>query len=693
MTNQCVCAGVLTTAAQVSALEERDYAQHLPFSITGIVSAVGRVATFGPNSYSIDTGSGSVSLWCSNDATSVGQIVEATGYTKLDAFADDHVLFATNLCILGSGPVPTPPLLTYDEITRGIGDNQKIRIRGFIYSIVEDEVSSNWSYGLIKMDGKPFHIAIPISVGTTKELRKFIDTEVELEGCCFPIGRGLRRHLGHNLSVSRITTLSSTVEDPFSIAPLENMGRIRPERIHAMHRRKVSGRILVVWDGDKMLVKENTGRIVKVQLEADVPPPNPGTYAEVVGFPETDLYFVNLSHALYRTMPTESDIPPERPTRLASPNDIRGGVLNRKMNIDFHGRSVSIDGVVRTISSENGSPRRLWLEHDGQMVQIDVGAAANKASELALGCRIDVTGVCVLMTDNWTPEQIFPSIRDFFIAVRNSDDIRIVSTPPWWTPMRFGIVAGALLAILVAILIWNASLRILVDRRSRQLVKSQSEKLEAELRIDERTRIAAELHDYLAQNLAAMSYRLTAAKLTRTTDPAMSSKHLETLSAMLNSSRTELRRCLWDLKSAALEEPTFELAIRRTLQQLMDGTALVVKFSVSRSSVSDTIAHALLSVIRELVANAINHGAAKSIRVVGKRVGDKLTVSVCDDGCGFDPSSRGGSDDGHFGLDGIRSRTGRLGGEIKIKSEPGRGTTAVVTLPSPRPHLGKDGTR
>jgi len=177
-----------------------------------------------------------------------------------------------------------------------------------------------------------------------------------------------------------------------------------------------------------------------------------------------------------------------------------------------------------------------------------------------------------------------------------------------------------------------------------------------------------------------MSYQLTAARLSREEDPVSSQKHLETVATMLNSSRTELRRCLWDLKSEALEEPTFDQAIRRTLQQILDGTDLSISFEISRRSVNDSTAHAILSVIRELVANAIRHGHAKSIIIRGEHDGGKLKVSVIDDGIGFDLSSCFRSDEGHFGLDGIRNRIVRLGGEFTINSSSGHGTTAVIYL-------------
>jgi signal transduction histidine kinase len=152
---------------------------------------------------------------------------------------------------------------------------------------------------------------------------------------------------------------------------------------------------------------------------------------------------------------------------------------------------------------------------------------------------------------------------------------------------------------------------------------------------------------------------------------------------MLDSSRTELRHCLWDLKSKALEEPTFELALRRSLQQVASFENIELDFNIPRQPVDDPTAHAILSVIRELVANAVNHGLAEHITVQGEIIGEDLVITVSDNGCGFDVSGVGSSDDGHFGLDGIRQRVMRLNGAFTITSQPGSGTSAVIRIPHP----------
>jgi signal transduction histidine kinase len=144
-----------------------------------------------------------------------------------------------------------------------------------------------------------------------------------------------------------------------------------------------------------------------------------------------------------------------------------------------------------------------------------------------------------------------------------------------------------------------------------------------------------------------------------------------------------LRNCLWDLRNLSLDERNLETAIRKTLAPHTRDTQIEVSFDVPRTRLSDNTAHAILRIIRELVLNAVRHGRASVIRIVGGIDGEFLRFSVIDNGCGFDPDNCSGIMQGHFGLEGIRERAGLLSGALTIESSPGKGTAATVTIPLP----------
>ncbi len=121
-------------------------------------------------------------------------------------------------------------------------------------------------------------------------------------------------------------------------------------------------------------------------------------------------------------------------------------------------------------------------------------------------------------------------------------------------------------------------------------------------------------------------------------------------------------------------------AIRQTLTPHIGGANLRIRFDVPRLKLQDSTAHDLFRILRELTSNAIVHGGARNILIAGVLDGGRLRFSVQDDGCGFVPETRPGTEQGHFGLDGIRERLRRHHGTMAIASAPGKGCKVSITL-------------
>ena len=85
-------------------------------------------------------------------------------------------------------------------------------------------------------------------------------------------------------------------------------------------------------------------------------------------------------------------------------------------------------------------------------------------------------------------------------------------------------------------------------------------------------------------------------------------------------------------------------------------------------------------IARELVSNAVRHGKARHVAVRGALDDEQLVFTVTDDGSGFDVQSHPGIREGHFGLEGIRQRVKRLGGDVRIDSSRGKGTTIALSV-------------
>ena len=218
------------------------------------------------------------------------------------------------------------------------------------------------------------------------------------------------------------------------------------------------------------------------------------------------------------------------------------------------------------------------------------------------------------------------------------------------------------------------------DKKGRDLAAARFARSASELKVSERTRLATELHDSIVQNMTGAAMKLRAADKLFEKNPAESRRQLGLALMTLDSSRDEIRNCIWDLRNQALDEPTMDKALRRVLAPHIGDARLSVRFAVPRERFTENTAHAIICVIRELAINAVRHGKAKSIQVAGCIEDGKMLFSVKDDGCGFDAQSAPGPEAGHFGLQGIQERIESAGGTLEIQSEPGKGTKATATI-------------
>jgi signal transduction histidine kinase len=218
------------------------------------------------------------------------------------------------------------------------------------------------------------------------------------------------------------------------------------------------------------------------------------------------------------------------------------------------------------------------------------------------------------------------------------------------------------------------------ERRGERLAQERVEHVRAELKVEERTHLAVELHDSISQVLTGIALQVDSAATANAGKSAAVERPLSIARQMLASCRKELQCCLWDLRSRTFEEKDLNEAILRAIGPQVGRTKVSVRFNVPRERLKETTVQAILRIARELVTNAIRHGHATEIHVAGECQGDVIRMSVRDNGCGFDPSSAPGPSQGHFGLRGIRERLSRFDGGLKIDSAPGGGAKVTISL-------------
>ena len=649
------------------------------FSATGTVTAV----TPANKSFWVMDGTGHCYLRAPGLAhlPKAGDRVRVDGHIGIDpnnwqrAFADS---FET----LGAGVLPESVAITPEQLSSEPFDDRPVSMRGIVENIMADDIDPAWRFISLRSDEGPFLAAIAAEPG--KSLEHLTGAEVTLKGIAkaLPDG-GKRKFKTAQLTIASaddISIITKAPDDPF-LAPgipdgsgAENFRYKSAAMVSRMGLRSAEGTVAAVFDGGrKLLIKTDHGQIAGVYLKAGSSPAY-GERIAVAGFPETDLFILHLANAIWKRSGPAAEAPPEPSTEL--PENFDMDMVLREML----GRTVRITGKVS--AADSGSRHGIFnLSCGRRIIPVDASALSGDIQALApAGSVIEVSGVCIFSTEKWNPGNMFPETKGFTVVPRTAEDLRIVKPPQWWTSGRLFAVSAILLVALAAVLVWNRILGRLIERRSRQLFRAEIAKAESDFRVDERTRLAAELHDSIAQTLTGVSFQIDAASQTLRPNPEAAVGYLDIARRMLLSCREELRRCLWDLRSQALEEQDFEEAIKKTITPHADGAEVAIRFKIPRSRLSDTMAHNILSIIRELCVNAVRHGRASNVRIEGSDKGGILSFSVSDNGTGFDAADELKNRYGHFGLQGIKERTKRMHGCVKIESEQGKGTTVTVRI-------------
>jgi signal transduction histidine kinase len=250
--------------------------------------------------------------------------------------------------------------------------------------------------------------------------------------------------------------------------------------------------------------------------------------------------------------------------------------------------------------------------------------------------------------------------------------VRLISPPPFWTARSVAFAASLLIiGLLSAYAIARA-------RRNRE---QETQRREFEAVLAERGRFAREIHDSLAQGLTSISLQLECAKTSVLDQPNTAHSHIEKARALVRESLREARRTVWNLRPLALGETDLAGTLQNYASNLSAGGKVSCSQQIEGTPRPLPPDHeaALLRIGQEALTNAIRHSGATEI-INRLRFGNGwVTLTVIDNGRGFNVADRVGKG---FGLTGMHERTAALGGSLSIDSHPGHGTEVSATLPT-----------
>jgi signal transduction histidine kinase len=318
------------------------------------------------------------------------------------------------------------------------------------------------------------------------------------------------------------------------------------------------------------------------------------------------------------------------------------GRLEHKDELPGHTLVLTLDDASQSflaIVSEPGQPERL--------------------RRLKEKSRLRLRGVCVV--DSSYTHDLTP----FALLLPSFNDVEVVEGPPWWSTGHIvAMVIGLLLLALAGM-----SCYILIERWRMQSV------------LEERGRLAHEMHDTLAQSFAGLGFQLEAIR-----DEANAGwnivPQLDLARDMVRSSHEEARRSITMLRPENLESVGLLRAIEICARRMVNGTssiAVQVSSEGSERAVPLRISDTLMRIGQEALANAVRHAHPSHLNISVNYLKSAVELVVVDDGCGFSLTSELAG----FGISGMHKRADSIGARLTIQSEPGKGTTLCVQAPTP----------
>jgi DNA-binding NarL/FixJ family response regulator/signal transduction histidine kinase len=311
----------------------------------------------------------------------------------------------------------------------------------------------------------------------------------------------------------------------------------------------------------------------------------------------------------------------------------------------------------------------------------------NRVSRLAyptpIITRATATGLPIYLRDVQNDPQIGPEQRALF---RQENITSIVMAVLQYGPDTYGALAIYPEGERQFTPLEMSAVQGFADMATLGIAISQQLKQQRELAVmEERNRLQREIHDTVAQSLAALVLQIeTAEAHLEAQDPAAAHEMLSAARTQAQRALQETRRAVQGLAPAALDTLSLSEAISRELEELEAQTGVQTQF-ISPGDAQPLTADqsmTLLRIAQEAINNARKHSGARRIRAGLQYGPEEVTLLIEDDGAGFDAGTpRTPGPEGGYGLFGMNERARLMGGSLKIDSTPGWGTRVSTTLP------------
>jgi signal transduction histidine kinase len=648
---------LLTTVEQVYQLSMEESARRYPLRIKGVITSpmVSDAAVLQDASRGIYVAlGGPVNL-------QIGDYCEIEGYTAPYEFS--QFIEASRVEVLGSGSLPEPIRPTWEQLISGSLHCNYVEIEGMVAAVEGDSVT------LSTRDGR---INVRLNANGPEVPGDALGATVRLRGCLFAErDEPSRKVVVGSIYMDQhwVAVVHPAPIDPFAIPrkSMDDLLQFDP-KAGALQRVRVSGQ-LVYRGQDMCCLMDNGNGLRFVPVEAVTAAV--GDLVDVVGFLELGGPTPVLREAAVRTT-GHADLPP--PNRLEVDNLLQD---------EFDATFVQLEGIL-LLASRQSERGVLELQSGLRRFIAEVAGPLDFIDDLAAGSRLQLSGVYLGEGGN---RVLGRPIDTFKLLLNSTDDIRVLSRPPWWTLKRMMSVVGALVAVLVAALIWIKLLRRTVEERTEQLGDQIRERQRAERQREieqERARLAHDLHDDLGARLTEVNMLASLVK-----SPATSAdekkKYAEDLNVIALQMVTSLDEIVWAVNPRNDTVTSLAGYFGAYAQRLLELASITCGLDVAEDlpdqSLDPKFRQDVFLAFKEALTNVIQHSHAKKVWVRIFIQNSDLVVIVSDDGSGMLPEER---EVGADGLMNMKERMGTLGGQCTIQSNPGKGTEVRLQAPIKR---------
>jgi signal transduction histidine kinase len=374
-----------------------------------------------------------------------------------------------------------------------------------------------------------------------------------------------------------------------------------------------------------------------------------GDEVEVTGQVHPDDFSAVMDHATAQVLWAHSPMPPLSVT------------ASQASTGRYDATFIELRGVLA--AKERGPNNSLILNlDDGAQsfrAMLNPGRSDALFSALRINSLLRLRGICVVdssLTHNLTP---------FVLLLPSNEDLDIVTGPPWWS-------TGHIIALIVAMALLAMVSVVLYHR-------AENWRLRAIL--EERGRLAHEMHDTLAQCFAGIGFQLQAIRNGVPQEMPALHEQLDLARDLVRHSHEEARRSITSLRATALESEDLVTALEHCALRMVGGTAVevIAETSGDPRPIPLRTTDTLFRIGQEGVANAIRHANPKRLTIRVTWSENNVCLQIEDDGTGF-VSGRGLSG---FGIRGMRRRAQSISATLEVDSRPGAGTTVRAEAPLP----------